>query len=232
MSIGLKTLHQLSLFSHLSYQQLKKISQILSYQKFPKKKIVFTEKQHGNALYIILSGMIKIFKLAPDGRKKTLAILKENDFFGEMAELDKTQRSANAQAFTDIELLKVERKDFETFLKTNPHIMLEMLQTLSARLRQADEQIKSLAFQTVSGRVAFTILDLAEKYGKRVKEGIKVTFPLTHQEIAELVGNPREVVTKTINEFEKRNYLLDREKYLILTNKEALKKIVIQGKKF
>ncbi|HCJ67805.1 MAG TPA: hypothetical protein DHV62_10970 [Elusimicrobia bacterium] len=231
MSVKLKVLHEVPLFSHLSPNQLKKIAQLLHQQKFSKKTVIFTEKEYGNAFYIILSGMVKIYKLAPDGRRKILAILRENDFFGEMAELDKTERSAYAEAFTDTELLKVKRKDFEIFLKTNPHIMFEMLQTLSARLRRADEEIKNLVSQTVSGRIAYTILDLAKKYGKKTKEGIRISFPLTHQEIAELVGNPREVVTKTINEFEKRDYLLDKEKYLILANREALEKIVLEGKK-
>lgn len=231
MSVTLNLLQEVPLFSRLSSSELKRVSQLLHLQKFPKKTVIFTEKEYGDAFYIILLGMVRIFKLAPNGRRKVLAILKENDFFGEMAELDKAERSAYAEAFTDTELLKVKRKDFEIFLKTNPHIMLVMLQTLSARLRRADEEIKNLVSQTVSGRIAYTILDLAKKYGKKTKEGIKIAFPLTHQEISELVGNPREVVTKTINEFEKRNYLLDREKYLILTNKQALEKIVLEGKK-
>lgn len=231
MALKLTVLHRVTLFSHLSSNQLKKVSQLLHYRKFSKNKIIFTEKEYGNAFYIILSGMVRIFKLGPTGKKKVLAILKENDSFGEMAELDKTQRSAYVEAFTDTELLEVKRKDFEFFLKTNPQIMWEMLQTLSSRLRRADEEIKNLVSQTIYGRVAYTILDLAKKYGKRMEKGIKIAFPLTHQEIAELVGSPREVVTKTINEFEKKNYLLDQEKYLILVNREALEKIVFEGRK-
>ncbi len=231
MSATMKVLHAVPLFSQLNPSQLKKISELLHYQKFSKRSMIFTEQEYGDAFYIILAGMVKIFKLAPDGRRKILAILRENDFFGEMAELDKTVRSANAEAFTDTELLKVKKKDFAFFLTTNPRVMFEMLQTLSTRLRRADEEIKNLVSQTVSGRIAYTILDLAKKYGKKTTEGIRITFQLTHQEIAELAGSPREVVTKTINEFEKRDYLQDKEKHLTLLNKEALERIVLEGRK-
>jgi len=231
MSLNFTILQSIPLFSDLNSNQLKKVVRLLHYQKFPKDTVIFTEKEYGNAFYIIISGLVKIYKLGPSGKKKVLAILKENDFFGEMAELDKAQRSAYVEAFTDTELLKVKRKDFEIFLKTNPQIMLKMLQTCSARLRRADEEIKNLVSQTIYGRVAYTLLDLAKKYGRRTTEGIKIVFPLTHQELAELVGSPREVVTKTINEFEKKYYLLDRERYLILKNKEALEKIILEGRK-
>jgi len=231
MAVQLKFLRNVPLFSHLNFKQLRRIAQLLHYRKYLKKQTIFSEKDYGDAFYIILSGIVKIFKLAPDGRKKTLAILKENDFFGEMAELDKAERSANAQAFTDAEVFKIKRHDFESFLKINPRIAIQMLQTLSARLRRADEQIKNLVFQTVSGRVAYTLLDLAEKYGKKIRQGIKIALYLTHKEIAELVGNPREVVSKTIGELEKKDYITYLDKQVVITNKEALKKIVQEGKK-
>jgi len=97
------------------------------------------------------------------------------------------------------------------------------MKTLSARLRHADRQLSLLAFQNVSGNLAATLLDLAQTHGRDVPEGVKIDIELTHQEIADLVGTAREVVTKIINDFKRDNCVSFEGRYCIILNEEKLK---------
>ncbi len=162
--------------------------------------------------------------MSSDGRIKTLALLQKGDFLGEMAILDREIRSANVRAVEDAEMLVINRIDFEGSLMSNPRVAFRIMETLCARLRDSDKQIETLTFQNVSGRLVITLLDLAEKHGVRTEKGIKIDMELTHQELSEMVGTAREVVSRILNDFRKTNCVEIEKHYITIIDKEELKK--------
>jgi len=219
-------LKKVPLLSKIDDRQLEKIAEISHMKKYRKGEDIFSEGEVGDALYIVVSGVVKVFRRSSDGRVKTLALLAKGDFLGEMSLLDREIRSANVSAAENTEMLVINRRDFEACLKSNPQISFNIMETLCARLREADRQIESLTFQNVSGRLVIALLDLAEKHGVQAEKGIKINMELTHQELAEMVGTAREVVSRILNDFRKANCIEVEKHYITIIDKEELKRVL------
>ncbi|MCS7182077.1 MAG: cyclic nucleotide-binding domain-containing protein [Thermoanaerobaculum sp.] len=118
-------------------------------ERFPEGSIIFREGDPGYDMFIIFSGTVRIYRTV-GGAEEELAKLKKGDFFGEMAVLeDYPQRSATAQALSEVEVLRLGRADLEAFL-TNPKAALGLLERLSARLRETTERLAKVTRKPIS----------------------------------------------------------------------------------
>ena len=196
------------------------ISELTITRRFPKDGVVLLAEEEGDTLFIIVKGKVKVTSLAEDGREVIFSILKEGDFFGEMALLDGKPRSATVIATEDTELLLLRRPDFTRLLEGSPQLAIKMLAELAGRLRKADRQIESLALLDVHGRVVRTLLQLAEEQGVTTEGGIEIANRPTHQDLAHMCGTTRETVSRIIRELQRNGYVrLEGRKITILDEK-------------
>ncbi|NLB34774.1 MAG: Crp/Fnr family transcriptional regulator [Elusimicrobia bacterium] len=193
-------LSRVSIFDSFSPDQLGEVAGLLSEKKFKSEENIFLESEPGKNFFIVSQGRIKIYKMSVGGHVKVLDYLEVGDFFGEMALLDNTSRSANAVALTDSTLLILKKEDFTSLMGSQPELLLQIARTLSARLRKADIEIEMLSFSSVKKRLIQSIYNLADKYGEGTPEGILIPREFTHQDISELVGTAREVVSRVLRE--------------------------------
>ncbi len=229
--MGLKDelLKGVDLFSALDDSLLEVISKLLIEKNFRKGEIILVEEDDSNqSLFIIAKGEVKVVLTAEDGREAILATLKEGDFFGEMALLDGEPRSATVRAVEESRLLMIRREDFLENVRKQPELALTLLGEMSRRLRKSNRQISSLALMKVYGRVAATLLQLMEERGVRTKtkEGkniIVVRDRPTQQSIAEMSGTTRETVSRVLNFFQKKGYIVLDGKDLLILQEEELK---------
>ncbi|MEO0142103.1 MAG: Crp/Fnr family transcriptional regulator [candidate division WOR-3 bacterium] len=148
-------------------------------------EVLFNEGDKGDVMYLIKEGQIKITKgRGPDER--VLAVLKEGDFFGEMAIIDGSPRSATATAVVPTSLLIIDKETFKAKIRENPLIEY-ILETLTKRLRNADEQIKLLTIKSEERRVVAYIITKAKESGKSVPEGIEIA-PFSFDQMAYTTG--------------------------------------------
>jgi len=218
----LEMLRKVRLLSGLPETNLQSIAQITKKENYKKGQVIFSEQTHGAALYILISGRIKIFT-QQGKRRKVLAYLEPGEFFGELSILDGQIRSASAQAIEDCEILTLHRNDFWELLKTFLEICSNLIKVIAGRLRQADKEIESLSFHNVIGRISRTLLDLGKKYGKRTVQGIEIDIPLDHREISELAGTVREMVTRVLNHLRKLDYIDYSNNSFVILNEDKLK---------
>jgi CRP-like cAMP-binding protein len=209
----------------MNKSDLRRIVKIGKKQIVLQGRTIFNENTSGERFYIVISGRIKIFTISGE-KKKTLAILEKGEFFGEMALLDMEPRSASSIALQDSELIVIKKQDFRKLLAKQPNIAFQIMKTISQRLRQADKEIEALTFGDVIGRLANTLLELAKKYGQNSPEGIKINMPFSHQDIAELIGTGREMVSRVLNRFRRLNCITYSGRLLVLTNRDKLKQWV------
>jgi CRP/FNR family transcriptional regulator, cyclic AMP receptor protein len=229
--MGLKTdlLKGVDLFSALDDHQLETIAQMIIEKSFRKSDIILMEDDESSqSLFIIAKGEVKVVLTAEDGREAILASLKEGDFFGEMSLLDGEPRSATVRAVEDSRLLVIRREDFLAAMKKQPDLALTLLGEMSRRLRKSNRQISSLALMRVYGRVAATLLQLMEERGIRskTKEGksmIVVKDRPTQQFIADMSGTTRETVSRVLNFFQKKGYIVLDGKDLLILQEDELK---------
>src|SRR5205814_7486920 len=140
-------------------------------------------------------------------------------FFGEMSLIDEEARSASASSLDDSVLIMLRSEDYRKLVMARPSIALSMLKTLSTRLRRANREIEALSFNNVLGRIAQILLDLAERYGKKTEEGIKIEMPLSHKELAEMAGTAREVISRVISRFKRMGCVTIFDSRLTITDR-------------
>jgi len=209
----------LSLFTYFPESALRKVKKIFKYRKYPANSVIISQDAKGDYMYIVVSGLVKIYRTSETGSvKKTLTILKKNEFFGEMALFDCSGRSASAMAITDVEVVTCKKNDFLKLLSKYPQTSLLLITLLVSRLREADKEISSLTFQNALGRIAIILSDLCKKHGVRKSGGILIDMELTHQDLAEMAGTAREVVTKIISVFKRAKCLRFEGKRITVTN--------------
>ncbi len=140
-------LKNLSLFSELNYSAVKELTYLFSDRVFQGGETIFEENDTGNSLLVIISGEVRITQRANVSGEETLTVLKQGDFFGEMALLEDLPRSATAIAHSDTFMLEISRERFLHFLEKDPasgvKILVRLARSLSARLREADSKIKA-----------------------------------------------------------------------------------------
>ena len=143
-----------------------------------------------------------------------------------MSLLDGFPRSAAAQAFEDSRLLMLGREDFLKLLTANPQVALKIIRILTARLREADQQIEYLAFKDARGRVASILLELLKKHGKPSSNGYTIDIKLTHQELANLSGVTRETASRILSEFEGDGLIRLQERRIVIPSEKGLRDLV------
>ncbi|MHB8126396.1 MAG: Crp/Fnr family transcriptional regulator [Desulfitobacteriaceae bacterium] len=196
-------INKVPFFKGLAAKDIKNIVDISSERIFPKGSTLFVEGQESDGLYIIITGLIKVFILSKDGREKTFAILGEGDIIGEMTLFGCAIRSATLQTMEQTTIMVIKREDFKRVLTEIPYLAQRIIELLSNRLRQANHQIEDLVFLNSRSRVINNLVQLARDRGKMVAAGnIQITFRLTHAELASLMGVSRETVTKVLSELQ------------------------------
>ena len=201
-----EALRAIPLFASMDERDLAEIADLLIDRKFPKDAVIFEDGSMGDYMYVIHQGEVKVTKMSEDGREKILEILGEGGFFGEMALLDRQPRSASVKTTRACTLLALSRQDFMALLRRNPDISLELIRELSRRLREDNEQIRGLLFERVEGRTRRLLRRRATEELPD-QPGFSATPPITHQQLADLVGTSRETITRVIKELKDEGWL-------------------------
>jgi CRP/FNR family cyclic AMP-dependent transcriptional regulator len=191
-------LKRVPLFSTFSEQQLNAVLAYVQHRRYPRNALIVRAGDETDALYIILSGRVKVLMQDDEGHEVILSIMGSHEFFGEMGLLDDQPRSANVETLEPCEMLRLSKAGFVTCMKDNFDLAMRIIRNLVKRLRDADRKIESLALIDVYGRVARLLIDLAEEIdGKWV-----VQHAPPKQEIARMIGASREMVSRVVKDLQ------------------------------
>jgi len=145
--IAIDILKNVSLFRDLEYHAVKELAYLFSERVFQRGETIFEENDLGNSLLVIISGEVRITQRGNVSGEETLTVLKQGDFFGEMALLEDLPRSATAIAHGDAFIMEIGGERFLRFVEKDPasgvKILITLAKRLSARLREADGKIKA-----------------------------------------------------------------------------------------
>lgn len=204
------------LFSSLTESDLATVSRHAVTKTFPKNAIIINEGDTTDSLYVILSGRVKAFLSDEQGREIILDIEGLGDYFGEIALLDEPPRSASVMTLESSRFSIISKNDFKKCLANDPDIAIALIKELTHRIRMLTDNVKGLALRDVYGRVAKTLSNLAkrEENGKRV-----IAEKLTQQELANMVGASREMVSRILKDLTTGGYIKIEDKRIIIERK-------------
>ena len=216
-------LKYIPLFSELSDDDLREIVKLAVRQVYKKDNMILIEEEIGSTIFIILDGRVKISRISDDGREVILSILSEGDFFGEMSILDGQNRSANVVTLDDSKIMVIRREDFLQMLHDYPQIAINLLKELAQRLRRSDTQIKSLSLQNATGKVASTLLRIADDSGKIHLGQVEIPRLPPQQDLANMAGTSRETISRVLKALTKQGYLKKEGSRLIIKDYESFR---------
>ena len=205
-------LENVPLFSGLSEVALTEIEQHSSVKSFRKNAIVINQDDETYSLYVILSGAVKVFISAEDGREAVLNHQTAGDYFGDLALIDKQPRVASVMTTEPSRFMIISREDFMACLSKNPEIAINLIKPMTSRMRMLARNVSSLALLDVYGRVARVLLEQAEEQ----QDGEMITEKMTQQEIADMVGASRAMVSRILKDLKAGGYIsVDKKRITI-----------------
>jgi CRP-like cAMP-binding protein len=216
-------LKQVPLFRALPFEDCRRIAALLNKRFVKKGEILIRRGEEGTALYMILTGNLKVTRYSPDGDEMILAVLGAGDFCGEMALLDGAPRSADVIAVEETLLYSLNRKEFLAYVLNNESAVRAILAALSRRLRKADDLLEDIFFLNVSPRLAKKLIELAEVSGYKEGQTQPVKLVMKQKDLASMVGASRESVNKELRALREKELISISGKTILIHDVEALR---------
>jgi CRP/FNR family transcriptional regulator, cyclic AMP receptor protein len=190
-------------------------------------EMLFQTGDSGNGCYRVEGGLLKVTMVSSSGGERILAFLGHGAIFGEFSVIDGRPRSATVVAVRDAAVSFLSRANFEAFAAKYPDVYKSLVWLLIQRLREADTVIAASSFLSLKGRVARTMLELAEHFGQEVGPGrIVIRQKIGQNDLAAMAGIARENVTRVLNDWERHKVVSRISGYYCLENKAQLEKQV------
>jgi len=208
-------LKAIPLFANLQDEAINSIASHVITKSFPKNSIIINDGDETSSMYIIQSGKVKAFLSNEDGKEVILSIMKTGDYFGELSLLDSAPRSASIMTMEPCKFFIINKENFEQSLEAHPDIARNLVTELSRMVRKLTENVRGLALMDVYGRVAHTLLDMAEDIGNDKV----INQKLTHQDIARMVGSSREMVSRIMKDLQMGGYITSESKRIVINEK-------------
>jgi CRP-like cAMP-binding protein len=205
------------LFAALPPAAVDDLAARMSVRRVAAQGTVVSQDEPGDAMFLIMSGRVKVVIFGENGREVTLSLLRPGDGFGEMSLFDGKARSANCIAMEPTALLVLSREDLLRHIAAYPRTALNLLGEMADRLRRADESIAQLALCDVNERLVYRLIALAREEGAEAPEGMMVRRRPTQQELANMIGSCRETISRAFNQLARDGLIIPRGRALVVT---------------
>jgi CRP/FNR family transcriptional regulator/CRP/FNR family cyclic AMP-dependent transcriptional regulator len=213
-------------FANLRDDQTNELAKALVPRRFNPGQVIFHLGDPGGLLYLISKGKVKISHTTTEGQEVVLAILGPGDFFGELALLDDSPRSATAVALEVTETLTLHREEFMRYLSDNPDFALHVLKTLARHIRRLNTQLADIFFLDLPGRLARVLINLADQYGAKTQNGTVIGLSLTQTDLAEMTGATRVSINKALGRFRRNGWIYVSGRTLTILDHAALEGLI------
>jgi len=214
------------LFEGLPDTQLRKIEGIAQDLRFQKDEIIFSDGDEGNGFYLVATGLIKIFKVSPDGKEQILHIFGPGEPFGEVPVFTGRHFPASAEAIAESRILFFPRTAFVNLIAANPSLALNMLGVLAMRLRQFTVQIENLSLKEVPGRLAAYLLYLADEQSR--DDRVRLSISKAH--LASLLGTIPETLSRIFSKMTGQGLIDVKGRQIRLLDRKGLTALASHGR--
>lgn len=210
-------LRQISFCADLPDPTIDSLAAIAVSLRRPAGTLIQLEGDPADAMYIVAQGRVKIARVATSGREQVLHILTPGQHFNAVAVFDGGPCPANAEALTDVLLLALPRDAMQRVVEQHPPLALALLREFTGRLRHLVNLVEDLALHTVQARLAGLLLSQAE-----AAERGEAVSSLTQAEMAAHLGTVREMVGRTLKNFESLGLIQIERGVITLLDREGL----------
>lgn len=210
------------LFASLDCGVREKLAAYAITKRFERGATIFEKGGPGTCLFAVCAGIVRVSGPSSEGRDAVFSLIGEAEVFGEIALLDGQPRTAEAQAFTDCELMIIDRRDFLPLLRSQPDLAVKIIEVLCARLRRTTEQVEDIMFLDLKGRLIKTLLRLSATTNPPGR------IPMTQRELAQIVGLSREEINKQLRIWAGNSWVRLERRAIVVLQPDALAAVVAE----
>lgn len=192
--------------------------------RYKKGEIILRAHDNPAGIFYLKEGFVRLYSISETGEELTLIIFKPQDPFPITWVINDTPNEYWLDAMTACELARAPREQFREFIKSNPDVLLELTSKMLVRLGGLLRRMEYLVFGNAYQKIASIILICAERFGRPTTDGVVVGVPLTHKDIASLVGITRETASLEIKKLEKKGLISYKGRLLVVNDAASLAK--------
>lgn len=213
-----KQLADIPLFKGLSAAHYDELAMIVTDQVFERGRTIFSEGDEGVGFYVVVSGLVKIYKLSMDGKEQILHIFGSGEPFAEAAVFAGSSYPAHALAMERSRVFFFPRNAFAALIKKNPSLAMNMLAELSRRLKKFSNMIEALSLKEVPGRLAAHLLYLSGQQG----DAVEVQLTIAKNQLAGLLGTIPETLSRILARLSKRGLITSQGTTITIIDRDGL----------
>ncbi len=203
-------------------EELQKLSVARKNRAFKKKDVIFHEGDFPYNLYFVTKGKVKTFKMNRDGKEYITGIATQGDFIGYMDILENSDFTETAEALEDSEIQIIVRQDFLSLIYSNRDVAAKFIKMLSGDLKEREERMLNLAYNSVRKRTSDALLMLQKRYNKEKENN---PIPVSREDLAGIVGTSTESVIRTLSDFKEEKLVDISGRNITIQNLDKLKKV-------
>jgi CRP/FNR family transcriptional regulator, cyclic AMP receptor protein len=209
-------------FCQLSEPALKDFDEVRSSAAYPEGAVLFLEKQDPRGVFLLCAGEVKLSISSSGGKTLILRIAKAGEVLGLMSTLAGVPYEVSAETIRPCQVAYIRRDDFLRFLAKHPDVYQGVVRQMTSLYQGACTQLRTVGLSSSAPeKLARLLLDWSAG-AKQTEQGIQVKMPLTHEEIAALIGTTRETVTRTLSQFKSQHLVALHGSNLLISNRPAL----------
>ncbi len=219
---AVEALARCPLFERADARILESLATGLRRRRFRRNEVIFHQGDPGDSLHIVAAGAVKIVLPSAEGDEAIIATLRPGDFFGELALLDDSPRSATASALEASDTLVLPRQVFVELLDTLPGLRDALLAGLARELRRLTGHVEELHFLDLAGRLAMRLTRLAREAQPDARGEIRLSWPYTQSDLAAMIGGTRQSVNRLLSELVDEGLISIEHDALVITDLDQL----------
>jgi CRP/FNR family transcriptional regulator, cyclic AMP receptor protein len=222
MSEKLWYLKKCQLFEHLSGDELQAIESRSRAKTFSRKTPIYLPLDETNSVFLVATGRVKICHLTPDGKQSILAFIEPGELFGELALLSDGPRDEYAESIEKSTIVQIPGDAMQQAMESHAGLTMGVTKMIGLRRRRIEQRLKNLLFLSNRDRLTHLLLELAEQYGIRDRDGLRLSIQLSHQDLANVIGSTRETVTVVLGELQLEGLVSVGRKRIVIRDPERL----------
>ncbi|MDW7660954.1 MAG: Crp/Fnr family transcriptional regulator [Bacillota bacterium] len=196
-------LSQVKIFRDLTREEMAYIHEFTNMSTIPQNTIVQSPYSTHKGLYIVKEGKLRLYNINPDGKQYTLGILGKGNTFGNTNLFTLGTENVYIETLEDTLICLFENQQLEEFLMAHPKLLLNILKNLSEKIEEQNRMLEQLALYDLKQRILYWLTKLAGEFGLEDGAYITIDLPLSHQELANMIGSTRESVSVILSELSK-----------------------------
>lgn len=225
MPIDHNALSQLALFRPLDDTAMTQLLAQATTRRIRRGEAVFEQGDKAEFFFVLLSGRLKVSQVTAGGRQMIVRMIQPGDLFGIARALRRDDYPGTACAVVESHMLSWPMSQWDSAIANNPSLAARVMEMIGKRLDEAHTRLREISTLEVEPRIANTVLRLMDSAGCQAVEGIRIDFPISRQDIAEMAGTTLHTVSRTLSAWRGQGIVISGRHSLIISDKNALEQI-------